>query len=336
MLNSSIPSSKKRILWTENEDKLLKQLVHKFQNERLGWKKISQSLRKQGYDRNTKACRERFFNHLDNSFNKSELTTHELDKLFELIKIHGNKWTCVAQELNHRTDQDIKNKFYAHVKKVFRRLLKATFQTTESSIITSKLQPLLISSIFCNENEMDHKKINIQNDMKELFQNLIRQNKSISQGEQINDETREKVRQISSYLDKENQIYLLNKITRKENKQLTKNKHNGQKTKIVYDEIHQQQILKKIQKKQPIFLYQQKKLEFTYIDFDTNFENAFNEYQFDKIFENGSLFQQQQIISSMPFNWHQPSIKLDSNHQSELSYIPISTYSYNYSTIWNI
>ena len=69
--------------------------MSKYQKERLGWKKISQTLRNLGHDRNTKACRERFFNHLDNSYNKSELSHHELDKLFELIKIHGNKWVFI-------------------------------------------------------------------------------------------------------------------------------------------------------------------------------------------------------------------------------------------------
>ncbi|CAK65134.1 unnamed protein product (macronuclear) [Paramecium tetraurelia] len=336
MLNQSNPSPKKRMLWTENEDKLLQQLVNKFQNERLGWKKISQSLRKQGYDRNTKACRERFFNHLDNTFNKTELTTQELDKLFELIKIHGNKWTCIAEELNHRTDQDIKNKFYAHIKKVFRRLLKATFQTTESSIMTAKLQPLLISSIFCYENELDQKQILIQNDMKDLFQSLIRKNKSISQGEQIDEETREQVKQITTYLDKENQLYLQNKITRKQNKQIIKTKHIIKKTQFAHNQFQQQQILKKIQMKQPIFVCSQKKLEFPIMDLDTKFQNDFNQFEFDKILENGSLFQPQQIISSVPFQWHQSSYKLELSHQSELSYMAIQSNSYNYSTIWNI
>ncbi|CAD8210639.1 unnamed protein product [Paramecium octaurelia] len=335
MLNQSNPSPKKRMLWTENEDKLLQQLVNKFQNERLGWKKISQSLRKQGYDRNTKACRERFFNHLDNTFNKSELTTQELDKLFELIKIHGNKWTCIAEKLNHRTDQDIKNKFYAHVKKVFRRLLKATFQTTESSIMTAKLQPLLISSILCYENDLDQKQIPIQTDMKDLFQNLIRKNKTISQGEQIDEETKEQVKQITTYLDNENQLYLQNKITRKENKQIIKAKHKIEKTQLAHNQFQQQQILKRIQQKQPIFVCSYKKLEFPIIDFETNLEND-NQFQFDKIFENGTLFQQYQFISSVPFYWHQPPNKLELSHQSELSYMAIPSNSQNYSTIWNI
>ncbi|CAD8123777.1 unnamed protein product [Paramecium sonneborni] len=336
MLNQSFPQSKKRIPWTDDEDKILKQLVNKYQNERLGWKKISQSLKKQGYNRNTKACRERFFNHLDNSYNKSELSQIELDKLFELIKIHGNKWTCIAEELNHRTDQDIKNKFYAHVKKVFRRLLKASFQTTESSTITAKLQPLLISSIFCYDNEIDQKQIQIDDDMKELFKSLIRQNKSIQQGEKLNEETKEKVKQISAYLERENQIYLQNKFIKKENKLKTKTKLNTSKTKFVFNQCQQQKILNRIQKKQPIFVSALKKLDFQYIDFDTNIENAQNQYLLDKINENASLFQQFQIISSTPFYWHKPSSKMESNYQPEVSSIAIHSDSYNYQTLWNI
>ncbi|CAD8122698.1 unnamed protein product [Paramecium sonneborni] len=337
MLNQSLPQSKKRISWTDDEDKLLKQFVHKYQNERLGWKKISQSLKKQGYNRNTKACRERFFNHLDNTYNKSELTQLELDKLFELIKIHGNKWTCIAEELNHRTDQDIKNKFYAHVKKVFRRLLKASFQTTESSMITAKLQPLLISSIFCYENEIDQKQIQIQDDMRELFKSLIRQNKSIQIGEKINEETKERVKQISVYLQKENQVYLQNKIIRKQKKLKTKKKHTSSKIKFVYNEFQQQKILNKIQKKQPIFVSALKKLDFQYLDFYANFANAQNQLFQDKIFEQASLCQPYQITSINPFVWQQPSNKTESNYQLEQTSIAyIHSDSYNYSTLWNI
>ncbi|CAD8208358.1 unnamed protein product [Paramecium pentaurelia] len=332
MLNESISQQKKRILWTDEEDKLLKQLVNKYQNERLGWKQISKALRKQGYERNTKACRERFFNYLDISFNKSELTQLELDKLFELVKVYGNKWTCIAEELNHRTDQDIKNKFYAHVKKVFRRLLKASFKTNESSLITAKLQPLLISSIFCQENEMDLKQIHIRDDMKQLFKSLITQNKSIQQGHQINEETREKVKQISSYLEKENQIYLQNKITRKENKLKTKIKQRNQKFKFTYNEIEQQKILNKIQNKQSIFVLPIKTLDFPFMDFNTNFENVYNQIQQSKIFENES---QHQIILSTPFNWQYPSFKIDSFYQPELFSQTIHSDSYNYQTIWN-
>ncbi|CAD8197801.1 unnamed protein product [Paramecium octaurelia] len=329
---SLLPQCKKRILWTDKEDKLLKQFVSKYQNEKLGWKKISQALRKQGYDRNTKACRERFFNYLDNSYNKSELSQFELDKLFDLIKIHGNKWTCIAKELNHRTDQDIKNKFYAHVKKVFRRLLKASYKTNESSLITAKLQPLLISSIFCCDNENDSKQIDIKDDMKELFKSLIRENKSIKQGEKINEETREKVKQISLYLDKENQQYLQNKITRKANKLKAKTKQTSQKIKNNYSELQQQIILEKIQNKETIFASTKKMLDPPSLDFDTKFQNAYYYIQQSKVSDNE---QQHQIVSHTPFYCQQSSIKIDSFCSPEFFQVQIHSDSFNYPTIWN-
>ncbi|CAK66433.1 unnamed protein product (macronuclear) [Paramecium tetraurelia] len=334
MLDLTLPQCKKRILWTEDEDKLLKYFVSKFQNERLGWKMISQALRKQGYDRNTKACRERFFNYLDISYNKSVLSQFELDKLFDLIKIHGNKWTCIAKELNHRTDQDIKNQFYAHVKKVFRRLLKASYktnETTQGSIITAKLQPLLISSIFCHDNEIDRKQIDIKDDMKELFKSLIRENKSIQQGENINEDTREKVKQISLYLEKENQIYLQNKITRKEKKLQEKTKQTNQKIKNVYSEFQQQKILEKIQNKKPIFLSAIKMLDHPSIKFDANFQNSYIYEEQSKNFDNQ---QQHQIISYTPFNYQQ-SYKNDSFYSPDLIQVNNHFDSYNYPTIWN-
>ncbi|CAD8194217.1 unnamed protein product [Paramecium octaurelia] len=254
-------TKKKRKPWIIQEDKLLKKLVKKFQNERLAWKKISQALKSHGFNRDTKACRERFSNHLDRRYNKANLTDKEIDQLFELIELYGNKWTFIAEQLNNRTDQDIKNKFYAHVKKIIRRLIKVAYQTTESSLIIAKIQPLLISSIYCHDDEDNDKILKIDDQMKALFKQLIRNNKKIQVGVKVDDQTIDQVKIIMNYLGEQNDIYIEKKVNKQAQKvQLMKLKYK-RTFKLQQGLDNQQKIIEKIQKKKPIFTTKKVKIE---------------------------------------------------------------------------
>ncbi|CAK91080.1 unnamed protein product (macronuclear) [Paramecium tetraurelia] len=251
---------KKRKPWTPQEDKLLKKFVKKYEKERLAWKKISSALKSHGFYRDTKACRERFSNHLDRRYNKANLTDKEIDQLFELIELYGNKWTFIAEQLNNRTDQDIKNKFYAHVKKIIRRLIKVAYQTTESSVIIAKIQPLLISSIYCHDDEDNDKILKIDDKMKVLFKQLIRNNKKIKVGDKVDDQTIDQVKNIMKYLVEQNDKYLEKKVNKQAQKvQIKKLKY--KKTFKVQLGLDQQNIIKKIQEKKPIFTTKNIKIE---------------------------------------------------------------------------
>ncbi|CAD8202423.1 unnamed protein product [Paramecium pentaurelia] len=295
MIKHSISQSKKRISWSKQEDTLLQQFVNMYANQKQGCN--------QGYERNPKDCRERYQNYLDSKFNKTKLTKPEIDKLFELIQIYGNKWTCIAEKLNYRTDQDVKNQFYAIVKKVFRRLLKATLpedQKKKCSKITASLRPMLISNIFCNHQNISQQYINISMNMKELFKNLIIENRSIKLGDQVDETIKKKVQQISDYLGKKNQIYLQNKSLKK-----TFNKRNIKKSTIKSqfmsskNEIQQQEIILRILNNQQIFMLNQQNFP---LQFDMNQDKIF------KINEDQEqIVAPQYLISRPPFYKLQPS-----------------------------
>ena len=110
---------KKRIPWSEEEDKTMKQLVNKYGTS--NWTLISS---KMGKVRNGKQCRERWYNQLNPSMKKNNWTINEENILFSKHMQLGNKWADIASFLPGRTLTDIKNHFYSKLRKFIRKILK--------------------------------------------------------------------------------------------------------------------------------------------------------------------------------------------------------------------
>ena len=110
---------KKRMPWSEDEDKTMKQLVNKYGIS--NWALIA---RKMGNSRNGKQCRERWYNHLNPSLKKNNWTLEEENILFSKHMQFGNKWAEIASYLPGRTLNDIKNHFYSKLRKFIRQILK--------------------------------------------------------------------------------------------------------------------------------------------------------------------------------------------------------------------
>lgn len=65
----------------------------------------------------------RWLNHLRPSLSKTDHIDHiDLQQLFRLVRVHGKKWSLIAKELPGRTDNAIKNFFYAALRKGLRSL----------------------------------------------------------------------------------------------------------------------------------------------------------------------------------------------------------------------
>ena len=98
--------------WTRQEDEIIMRFVQ--ENGTKNWRKLCDLLP----GRIGKQCRERWRNHLDPSINHSPWTPEE-DRL--LMKYHeqfGNKWVQISQLIPNRSDNAIKNRWNATLKKL--------------------------------------------------------------------------------------------------------------------------------------------------------------------------------------------------------------------------
>lgn len=90
--------------------------------------------------RTGKQCRERWYNHLSPSINKSTWTESEIQIVFDLQKVYGNHWSRISQHLQGRTDNAVKNLYYSSIRKSQRNSVKAKGRKKANKIVKEKAQ----------------------------------------------------------------------------------------------------------------------------------------------------------------------------------------------------
>lgn len=105
-------SSTARVKWSEEDDKLLIQLVSECGHN---WPMIA--TRMEG--RTSKQVKERWTNQLDPMISTDPWTAEDDQLLVELIRELGHSWCEISRRMNGRTESMVKNRFHANLRKRF-------------------------------------------------------------------------------------------------------------------------------------------------------------------------------------------------------------------------
>lgn len=135
-------SKRSRKKWTASEDQLLRDIVEREKSDPLDWRRISDLLLEKGVEKSPRQVRERWVNQLDPHLEHDSLNSEDHVKLLDLHSKYGNSWKTIAKNFEGRSDNGIKNQFFAMIRKSLRKArksLKQNYNTTHVNEIKPKM-----------------------------------------------------------------------------------------------------------------------------------------------------------------------------------------------------
>lgn len=143
----------KRQKWTEEEDEALVQLVNCYGGSNVDWEHISSQLFERGFRKQGKQARERWIHYLSPNLKKEALGKEENQKLFRLHGEYGSRWKIISESFCGRTDNNIKNQFFALIRKSLRRARKAGQNevSSEPMNLINVIKPKMLSLFLSKE-----------------------------------------------------------------------------------------------------------------------------------------------------------------------------------------
>ncbi|XP_059282819.1 transcription factor MYB58-like [Lycium ferocissimum] len=118
----------KRGAWSEDEDNKLRAYVERFGHP--NWRQLPKYA---GLMRCGKSCRLRWMNYLRPDLKKGKYSHEEEQLIIKLHKELGNRWSAIAAKLPGRSDNDVKNHWHAHLKKLVRTNTNSSTSMEQSS-----------------------------------------------------------------------------------------------------------------------------------------------------------------------------------------------------------
>ena len=125
--------SKKRQQWTMEEDATLKHLVSVHGEQ---WNAIARVMPS---ERTNKQCRDRWSNHCRDGITKGVWTPEEDTVLFLKYRELGARWAEIVHFLPGRTDNSIKNRFHATVRRMRRKDARAARDTADDDAVEEEM-----------------------------------------------------------------------------------------------------------------------------------------------------------------------------------------------------
>lgn len=119
----------KRSRWSKNEDLLLKNLIDEAKKA-TNWNFIAKQMGEHGHKRSPKQIRSRWYNSVMPNLNKDKWELIDVEKLFDMYSIKGNKWKRISREFDGRSDNNVKNQFFSVVRRSLRTMIRIIHMET--------------------------------------------------------------------------------------------------------------------------------------------------------------------------------------------------------------
>lgn len=104
-------------------------------------------MHKQGFNKTSKQCRERWIQQLNPSLSKEKWTVEENQRLLEVYSQKGNHWKEISTFFKGRTDNATKNQFFSLIRKGLRKACKRIGRTSNTLTINN-MKPKVLSEFF--------------------------------------------------------------------------------------------------------------------------------------------------------------------------------------------
>ncbi|OHS94659.1 Myb-like DNA-binding domain containing protein [Tritrichomonas foetus] len=127
LMQSLMKGATSRRNFTKEEDQWLNYLVDRFGTK--NWNQIAEYMPL----RNARQCKERFLSYLSPNINLNPWTAEEDALLIKMFKEYGPKWVKISKSFDGRSDNNLKNRWYTHLKKICEKQPEVTVIKKENS-----------------------------------------------------------------------------------------------------------------------------------------------------------------------------------------------------------